>query len=626
MSKEMTAVLFPGQGAYYGRALLDLQERYPEVKSLFGDIDSAARPLVGDQAVDMLFPPRAQEIDDWVQDAPEALQLGIYAASIAVYTVLRKRGLRPDVLVGHSLGEITALVAAGAFSVADGARIVCHRTQVLRETGFGDAYMAVVGTNADKAQRLIDLVGDPHTVIAVENHPTQTALSGSAATLDIVARLAAGLSVGFTRLKSPFPFHSPLLEPAQDRFADRIRAIQQRPLQIPVYSPITGRAYRDDDVLAEILASHLTLRVRFLDSISELAGDGMPVFVESGALDALTKIVRRVAGPSTAAVSTLHPDAGGAAGIARALDYLTELGAVKVPAGAGPQLEQLRAALLPDVPSADFERFWSQRGDQVAGFAWHEYAAWDVPLAAPSAVPAAPSAVPSAPSAVPSAPSAVPAAPSAVPAAPSAVDRDTVLHQLTALYARALEYPAEVFAEDTELEGELGVDSVKQTELLGRVGEQFGLPPRPSDFRPGPYSTLGKIADLVLTTVPSTVLTTVPSTVPSTLPTFTEPAATPATTPAAPAAPAAPAEPAAGGRAEVLGKLVSLYAEALEYPAEVFAEDTELEGELGVDSVKQTELLGRVGEQFGLPPRPSDFRPGPYSTLGKIADLVLSAA
>jgi acyl carrier protein len=76
----------------------------------------------------------------------------------------------------------------------------------------------------------------------------------------------------------------------------------------------------------------------------------------------------------------------------------------------------------------------------------------------------------------------------------------------------------------------------------------------------------------------------------------------------------------------VLGKLVSLYAGALEYPAEVFAEDTELEGELGVDSVKQTELLGRVSEQFGLPPRPADFRPGPFNTLGKIADLVLSAA
>lgn len=333
MGKEMTAVLFPGQGAYYGRALLDLQEGYPEVKSVFAEIDSAARPLVGDLGVHTLFPPRAQEIDHWLRDAPEALQLAIYAASVAVYSVLRKRGLRPDVLIGHSLGEITALVAAGAFTVADGAQIVCHRSLVLREAGFGDAYMAVVGTNAEQAQRLIDLVGDPQTVIAVENHPTQTVVSGRAATLDTVARLAAGLRVDFTRLKSPYPFHSPLLEPAEEKFADRIRAIRQQPLEIPVHSPIVGRAYRDDDVLTEILASHFTRPVRFLDSVRELAAGGASVFVESGALDALTKIVRRAAGPSVAAISTLLPEAGGAAGIARALEHLTELGAVEARAG-----------------------------------------------------------------------------------------------------------------------------------------------------------------------------------------------------------------------------------------------------------------------------------------------------
>lgn len=84
----------------------------------------------------------------------------------------------------------------------------------------------------------------------------------------------------------------------------------------------------------------------------------------------------------------------------------------------------------------------------------------------------------------------------AVPAV--AVDRDTLVRQLADIYAEALEYPAEVFEEATDLEAELGVDSVKQTELLVRVGNRYELPPRPSDVRPAAYNTLGKIADLII--------------------------------------------------------------------------------------------------------------------------------
>lgn len=97
----------------------------------------------------------------------------------------------------------------------------------------------------------------------------------------------------------------------------------------------------------------------------------------------------------------------------------------------------------------------------------------------------------------------------------------------------------------------------------------------------------------------------------------------PATSPAA-TSPAAPVEPAAApGRAEVLANVVDLYATALEYPPEVLEEDTDLESELGVDSVKQTELLARVAYHFGMPPRPDGFRAADYSTLRRVVDLVL---
>ncbi|WP_159394276.1 acyltransferase domain-containing protein [Streptomyces sp. NRRL S-495] len=483
MPETSIAVLFPGQGAFYGRALADLRDEFPEVGPVLAEIGDAARPLLGDRAVDQLFATRTPDTEQLLREAPEALQLAIYAVSTATYAVLRARGLRPNVLIGHSLGEIAALVAAGAFTPAEGAEIVCHRSIALREAGLGDAYMAAIGTDAGRAQRLVDLVGDPLTGIAVENHAGQTVLSGRAETLDTIGRLAAVLKIDFARLKSPYAFHSPLLGPAAEKFAARIADIRQRPLETTVHSPIIGRAYEDADRLTELLAGHFTARVRFGDTVRELAGTGVSVFVESGALDALSRITGRIVESPVTTVPTLLPEAGGAAVLRQALDRLASVGAVAAGSG-GSSADQLRAALLSDVPAEDFEAFWNGRGVEVRAFAREAYLTYLGAKEEEPSVGAANGSVNGHLSAA------------AVPAV--AVDRDTLVRQLADIYAEALEYPAEVFEEATDLEAELGVDSVKQTELLVRVGNRYELPPRPSDVRPAAYNTLGKIADLII--------------------------------------------------------------------------------------------------------------------------------
>lgn len=489
MPETSIAVLFPGQGAFYGRALADLRDEFPEVGPVLAEIGDAARPLLGDRAVDQLFATRTPDTEQLLREAPEALQLAIYAVSTATYAVLRARGLRPNVLIGHSLGEIAALVAAGAFTPAEGAEIVCHRSIALREAGLGDAYMAAIGTDASRAQRLVDLVGDPLTGIAVENHAGQTVLSGRAETLDTIGRLAAVLKIDFARLKSPYAFHSPLLGPAAEKFAARIADIRQRPLETTVHSPIIGRAYEDADRLTELLAGHFTARVRFGDTVRELAGTGVSVFVESGALDALSRITGRIVETPVTTVPTLLPEAGGAAVLRQALDRLASVGAVAAGSGGGSSADQLRAALLSDVPAEDFEAFWNGRGVEVRAFAREAYLTYLGAKEEPS-VGAANAGLNG------SVNGSANVSAAAVPAV--AVDRDTLVRQLADIYAEALEYPAEVFEEATDLEAELGVDSVKQTELLVRVGNRYELPPRPSDVRPAAYNTLGKIADLII--------------------------------------------------------------------------------------------------------------------------------
>jgi acyl carrier protein len=168
------------------------------------------------------------------------------------------------------------------------------------------------------------------------------------------------------------------------------------------------------------------------------------------------------------------------------------------------------------------------------------------------------------------------------------------------MYAEALEYPPEVFGEDVELEAELGIDSVKQTELLSRVAEKYRLPERPENFRLSDYRTVGQITDYVLS--------------------LSQPA--PIIQPEAVAV--SEAEPV-HTRKSIAAELIRMYAAALEYPEEVFSEEVQLEAELGIDSVKQTELLARVSEQYHLPARPADFRLSDYDTMGKIIDFVYSA-
>ncbi|MFG2754216.1 acyl carrier protein, partial [Streptomyces xanthophaeus] len=162
------------------------------------------------------------------------------------------------------------------------------------------------------------------------------------------------------------------------------------------------------------------------------------------------------------------------------------------------------------------------------------------------------------------------------------------------------------FTPDALLEAELGVDSVKQVELLSRASTHYGLPARASDFRLGDYETLDKIAGLITDELGSLAGPSGPA----------EPAPAPAPAPAAAPAASAPAEE------EVFAVLRTLYAQALEYPEEVFTPDALLEAELGVDSVKQVELLSRASTHYGLPARASDFRLGDYETLDKIAGLI----
>jgi acyl carrier protein len=176
-----------------------------------------------------------------------------------------------------------------------------------------------------------------------------------------------------------------------------------------------------------------------------------------------------------------------------------------------------------------------------------------------------------------------------------------VIARLRTAYAAALDYPESVFTDEADLEADLGIDSVKQTELLARISDESGVLVALADIGLAELATLGRIADAIVARHPVGPGSPVP-------------------TPPAPSHPAATVD-----RAALLTDLRRTYAGALDYPESVFTETADLEADLGIDSVKQTELLARVSE--GLPGASlgRDVPLAELTTLGAIVDFMMRA-
>ncbi|AOI65313.1 acyl transferase [Burkholderia territorii] len=502
------AFLFPGQGAFYAGALRQLAREHRSARQTLDTLDAVASARLGRPLTGALWRDDAG-LDVWLREAPDLLQLGIYGVSVAMFGVLHAHGVKPDVLIGHSFGEIAALVCGGMYSIEQGAHIVCDRIASLQAAAPADGMMAAISAGADVTRELIDASAVAHAVrnvcVAVENHPSQTVVSGARDALEHFVAACAARGVAAQTLRSPYGFHHPDLAGAREQFAARLAAYRHGPLAIPVYSPILGRRYSGADDPGARLASHFVLPVRFADAIRAAHADGIGRYVECGALNALARIVVRIAGPGT--VRTF----GGPSNAIEESSVVTTI----------TRYFQEDNIMKDDIrignSGSGFDAFWHARGPHIVDWLKGELRhAFDMANAAPAAAaPAAASTVAAfAPQAEPIAASAprlaAVAAPTltAVPAPsaphdphtaakPAHVPRERLFAELVDIYAEAMEYPAEVFSETIELEAELGIDSVKQTEIIQRITARYALPPLPANFRSGDFKAMGQIVDFV---------------------------------------------------------------------------------------------------------------------------------
>lgn len=463
------ALLFPGEGAYDPRVVTAFANTFPEVTEVYAEVDRGAQTGGAGPVSPLLLGSSPPTIESLLADAPDALQLSIFALSVAAYRVLFLRGARPSVLIGHSLGEIAALAAAGAFSVEAAAEVVAHRCAALGEHRSTGTMMALA-CDATRAEAILALFDGTPLVIAAENSPVQTIISGPAPAVEEAGAVARALRVEAVTLKAPYPFHNPLLEKAAAAFATRLESVPRSRPTLPVYSPILGRYYEPSDDPCRLLPFQLVHRVRFAQAVRQLRAGGVDVFVEAGVGSTLVKLVGRTLGQAVA-VPALGAASAVRVSMSEAAELLSSDEASPVTPVAAPR--PAPAVSLNTMPPSQLIDWAPPTPPNVAASLGRGAVGFPQVRATNDDLGAGPK------------------------------SRAELFNELRAFYAEALEYPPEVFSEEVTLEADLGVDSVKQTELFARTVERYQLTMPTDDMQLSDYDTMGKVVEMIWSLLPS---------------------------------------------------------------------------------------------------------------------------
>jgi [acyl-carrier-protein] S-malonyltransferase len=283
------AFLFPGQGSQYPGMGKELADNHPAARSVFDEADKA----LGFSVSDLCF-----------NGSEEALKLtantqpAILTASVAAYRVLAQNGVQPAYVAGHSLGEFSALVAAGGLEFADAVRLVRRRGEYMQSAvpeGVG-AMAAILGLAPAQVAGICRQAADGQVVAPANlNSPEQTVISGHAEAVKRAVELAsAGGAKRAVMLPVSAPFHSSLMQPAAQRLEADLRATAFHTLRVPLVNNADAELTTSGDEAREALVRQVTLPVRWEESVRELIDQGVNTFVEVGPGRVLTGLLRQI--------------------------------------------------------------------------------------------------------------------------------------------------------------------------------------------------------------------------------------------------------------------------------------------------------------------------------------------
>ena len=650
------AFLFPGQGSQYVGMGSDIAMAFDPARAVW-DADTDATPDSETPLHRIVFPaPAFGAEEERAQFAALTemvhAQPAIALVSASQLALLESAGLMPDCVAGHSFGEVSALAATGALERSALAAVARARATFMTEAAkSAPGAMLAVRAPREQVEPLITAWGLGIT-LANDNGPNQVVLSGPVEAIAEAETKLSAEGLGAKRLPVATAFHSPIVAASRQPFRAFLDSQKIAVPSVPVLANSTARPYpADADAMRDRLADQLVNAVRFRETIEAMFADGVRTFVEVGPGSVLSALVDDcLKGRSHAAIPLDRKGANGLVSLWRALGRLSVLGlnidhaalwaeypeseaaktppppahAVRItganygkvyppqggaeappkpnpprPPEAAPQPAAQPAAPQPNAPQAsglnDFQNTLLQTHQSFQTAMMESHRAFldmaERTLARMSgdgtALPPMPTfQAPAAPTpVVPVTAEPAPAQPPvATPTPPPSADTRTLLLDIV---AEKTGYPIDMLDLDMELEAGLGVDSIKQVEILSTLRERA---PNLPEVEPSDLTRLKTLGQIV-----------------AHLGTFVD------------AAPAPKAEPAVAPATDVGALLLDIVAEKTGYPIDMLGMDMELEAGLGVDSIKQVEILSTLRERA---PHLPEMEPGDLNRLKTLGQIV----